>query len=117
MKLCFVLAFIAIFSGCETIAGNHEGSTSYTVNLSISFGGAYGDHVQVCVKDSINNETCGPNGGFARGTAQISLKADPGMSYTVIIPPNQPMSPYCAVSSGSAGVYGPTMPTAVVSCS
>jgi hypothetical protein len=91
----------------------------FTVNINVIdvIGGRQDSAVQVCADLGANRSVCGPYGGFAFGTDNtIDVTATKGQAYNVVIPANQPVSPYCSVTSGGSSEFGPAMPTAVVTC-
>ena len=96
------------------------GSTDYVLNVQVkgSHAGFTNGSVQVCVDYKSAKEVCGPeNGGFSfNSTGQIRLKANPGEAYTVVVPSNQQMAPFCSVTAGGSGQFGPSLATAVVTC-
>jgi hypothetical protein len=103
--------------GCSDSTG--VGSTDYVLSVQVkgSHAGATNGSVQMCVDYKTAGEVCGPIGGFAfNSTGQISLKANPGEAYTVVVPSNQPIAAFCSVTAGGSGQFGPTLATAVVTC-
>jgi hypothetical protein len=114
----------AAITGSDTIS---IGNTPYKINVSVTGSAAHVTSVAVCVNYSTTEGTQGvcdhpgadPNkpSGIAVGTTgELNALSNPGVSYTIVVPVNQPASTYCSVTSGGAGVFGTATPTAVVTC-
>lgn len=88
----------------------------YSIQIEVTGSTAHVTNVNLCAT-VYGNDSCGPNGGFAVGkTDTISAYGSEAGGYTVYIPTNQPAAAYCAVTSGSSGTFGASMPTAKVTC-
>lgn len=113
--LAFAIAIGAV--ACAAITGSDTGNTPYTISVNVTGSKAHVDYVAVCLTYSNQEGKCSPAGGFLIGTTgQITTKSNPGVSYSVTLPTGQPAAGFCSVSAGGSGVFGSSMPTAVVTC-
>lgn len=112
-------AIAAALVACGGDTTSTAPGTAYDITVTVGGSKSHVDHVQVCVVYGLS-QACGPQaspGGFAVGTTgHITATATAGTSYTVEIASGQQASSFCSMASGNIGVFGSSMPTAVVNC-
>ncbi len=112
-----VIATTILVAGC---GGSSDSTTTpnatYTVNVSVAGSTTHVAGAQVCVNYGLSNSVCSPTAIAVGQHSSISVTSTAGTAYTVALASNQQASAFCSVSSGSNGVFGSSMPDAVVNC-
>ncbi len=114
---CLVIVATIAAAAC---GGSSDSTTSpsatYTVNVSVTGSTTHVSSVLACVNYGLSSSACTPTPIPVGQHSSISVSSTAGTSYTVAVASNQQASAFCSVSSGSNGVFGSSMPDAVVNC-
>ena len=114
-----VIALLAV--GCTNSSATNLSDTEYTINVSVTGpsnippGQSTGASVCVSYSNPRNTPPCSGNILFGQ-TGKILAQASPGEAYSVYYPTIPGNTQTCSVTSGGAGLFGPSMATVVVSC-
>ncbi len=113
---CLVIA-TTILAACGSSSDSSTSPTAtYTVNVSVTGSTTHVSSVAVCVNYGLSSSVCTPTAITVGQHSSISVTSVAGTPYTVAVASNQQASAFCSVSSGSNGVFGSSMPDAVINC-